>query len=243
MIDYWKLTRDFAPGDIVQKFFPAQPGSLSPYHGRVTAVHRGIGFVDVQWPFDNERETPEDLIKLNTEFLGYLPPTLNHSWYPGWDVSKQKQSAWRTTEVPPSFHHELARLHYKGAGEVQAYDELWHRFSGESPDDEAIRDEVLKFYQFGKNARAMYLGQVQRAIQAKIEKEGTYWVATNRQHRANRAELTAGRPNCPRCGSQMRKTTYKMAEGSKMRLFACPQDLYLIRQNDIMGPQGEPVQW
>jgi len=252
IIDYWKLTRDFTTGDSVQKFMPGY-SDISPYMGRVTAVHRGIGFIDVQWPFGNSRESPEDLLKVNPNFLGYLPPTLNHSYYPGLDVTKQGGSnPWRTTEVPPGFHRDLAASFHRGAGEVEAYDNLWRTYASQGLDDDAVKDEVAKFYRFASNTVGLYLQQVQRAIGAKIaehgldnaiDKEGTYWAAVNRTHRATGTEIKSGRPNCPRCGTQMRKTTYKMSEGSKIRLFGCPQDLYLIKQDAIMGPQGEPVAW
>lgn len=236
MINYWELVKDFKVGDSVQKFMPGH-SALSPFYGRVTAVHRGIGFVDVQWPFDNVRETPEDLVRVNPEFLRYLPPMGTFSWYPGQDTMKQaSRSLWRTTEVPAGFHQSLAKLWSKGTHEISAYDELWHRYASMNADDESIRDEVDKFYRFGRN-------QVEVLLQQEIPKQATYWVATNRQHRATKQELTGGQPNCPKCGTGMRKTTYKMADGQKTRLFACPQDLYLIKQADILGPSGEPVNW
>ena len=240
MIDYWKLTKDFGIGDIVQKFIPGF-SEVSPFYGRVTAVHKGIGFVDVQWPFGNERVSPEELVRVNAEFTYYFPPTLDFSYYPGWDVEKSRNSSthariWRDIEVPPGFHRELARLWYKGAGEVAAYDELWHRFASQGLVDEVARDEVQKFYRFASNAVELYVREGAR-------RTSTYWVGQNRQHRATLKEVEARKPNCPKCGAQMRKTLYKMAEGEKVRLFACPKDLFIIRQVDIMGPDGEPVGW
>lgn len=237
-IDYWKLTKDFAEGDFVQRVLPGQ--GITPYMGRVLAVLRGIGFVDIQWPFGTERVSPEELIRVRSEASEFLPPTLTFSYFPGLDVAQSRKEAalkaqWRTTEVPAGFHRELARLYHRGTPEVHAYDELWHRFAS-ATDDDAIRDEVSKFYRFGSNLLDFMLGQV-------AAKTATYWVSQNRQHRATRAEVDAGCPNCPRCGSPMRKTTYKMREGQRMKLFACPKDLYVIKQDDILGPSGEPVAW
>ncbi len=234
MIDYWRLTKDFAPGDCVQRIVLGQ--GITPYTGRVIATLPGIGFVDVQWPFGVERVSPEELVKLSQTFNQYLPPTVTFSANLGMDAQRQaSRSIWRTTEVPQGFHKELARLHYHGLGEVRAYDELWHRFASFS-DDAAIRDEVAKFYRFAFNSLTLFLGEYAR-------RTATYWAGQNRQHRATRAEVDTGRPNCPKCGTPMRRTTYKMAEGQRMRLFACPKDLYLIKQEDIMGPDGEPVGW
>lgn len=221
-------------GDCVQQLIHGV--GLTPYVGRVTAVLRGIGFLDVQWPFGNERVSPEDLVRVNMEFSQYLPPSLTFSYFPGLDVTKTAAAKeWRGIEVPPHFHRELAKAYYKGASEVQAYDELWHRFASFS-DDEAIRDEVSKFYRFAYNSCSLYIDQIAR-------KTAVYWAAQNRQHRATRGEVDGRRPNCPKCGNTMRKATYKMDKGARMRLFACPKDLYLIKQTDILGPGGEPVEW
>lgn len=234
MIDYWKLTKDFHVGDCVQQVI--QGGGLTPFVGRVTAVLHGIGFVDVQWPFGNQRVSPEDLVRVNPDFSPYLPPTLTFSYFPGMDAkTASSHSHWRTKEVPPNFHKELAKLYYKGASEVRAYDELWHRFASFA-DDEAIRDEVGKFYRFAFNSRTLFIEEFAR-------KTAMYWSGQNRQYRATRDEVKAGRPNCPKCGRAMRKATYKMDEGVRMRLFACPKDLYLIKQTDILDSEGQPVSW
>jgi hypothetical protein len=203
--------------------------------GRILATLPAIGFVDVQWPFGTERVSPEELVKLSQEFSQYLPPTVTFSYLPGLEVRQKKAAIWRTTEVPLGFHRELARLHFRGANELQAYDELWHRYASFS-DDEAILDEVGKFYRFAYNSLTMYLEEFAR-------KTATYWTSQNRQHRATRTEVESKRPNCPRCASPMRKTTFAMAKGQRMRLFACPQDLYLIQQKDILGPDGGPIAW
>lgn len=238
MIDYWTLSKDFVPGDFVQKYVPSRNQNLSPYMGRVTAVLHGIGFLDVQWPFGNERVSPEDVVKVNKEFAQFLPPMHDFSYYPGLEQERARLASklpWKAAELPLGFHKELARHWHRAASEVQAYDELWHRYASFS-NDELIRHEVEQFYRFADNSLTMFLEEHAR-------KTATYWASQNRQHRATKAEVTAKCPNCPKCGTSMRKATYKMAEGQRVRLFACPQDLYLIRQNDILGPQGEPVVW
>lgn len=236
-IDYWTLTKDFSVGDTVQQILPGQ--GVTPYAGRVLAVLPGIGFVDVQWPFGSERVSPEWLVKSSPEFAAYLPPTVEFSYFPGMEVTKKArerlQNLWRTTQVPPGFHRDMARLFHSNVGEVLAYDSLWRKY-GAATEDDVLLDEVKKFYRFASRSLDLLLEQHAR-------KTATYWAAQNRQHRATRAEVTARLPNCPKCGTQMRRTTYKMAEGRKIRLFACPQDMYLIRQADILGPDGSPVEW
>lgn len=238
MIDYWELSKSFQPGDFVQKYVPSRNLVMSPYVGRVTAVLHGIGFLDVQWPFGNERVSPEEVVRVNRELAPYLPPSTNFSYYPGLEQERARLASklpWRTTELPAGFHKELARVIHKGANEIQAYDELWHRFASFS-DDELIRDEVSKTFRFAHNLLTAFLDQ-------QAQKTSMYWVSQNRTHRATQGEVQSRRPNCPKCGSSMRKATYKMAEGQRVRLFACPKDLYLIRQTDILGPGGEPVEW
>jgi hypothetical protein len=232
VIDYWRLTRDFKPGDTVQRVLPGQ--GVSPYVGRVLAVLPAIGFLDIQWPCGYERVSPEEVILLRPGFEQFLPPQLTFGYYPGLEVKNAGMSRWRTTEVPPGFHKELARVFHRQASEIQAYDELWHRFASFA-DDEAIRDEVAKFYRFASNTFDLLVQQMGRTA--------AYWAGRDRNYRATQDEIGQGRPNCPRCGGQMRKTTYKMSEGQRAKLFACPSCLYLIKQDNVLGPGGEPIGW
>lgn len=240
MIDYWKLTKDFAPGDFVQKFMPGR-SEVSPYVGRVTAVLRGIGFVDVQWPFGNERVSPEEVLVVNPAFTRFLPPTLNFSNYAGLDAEKTARTdgspLWRTAiELPVGFHKELAKLFHQGKTAIQSYDILWHQYR--QANDEALRDEVSKFYRVAHNLVTTILLEQAR------KKSAAYWAAPDRKYRATKDELNQKKLTCPKCKQgPMRKATYKMEAGQKMRLFACPQCLHLVKQSDFLGPNGEPVEW
>lgn len=238
MIDYWLLTKDFKAGDPVQKFMPNDPGMLSPFVGRVTAVHRGLGCLDVQWPFGVERVLPDEVVRVNPELQRYLPPTLDQS-YSSYDQRKGKQASgakWRTVELPAGFHRDLALLWSRKANEVDAYDQLWRKYSSLGARDEDLRGEVSMFYRVARNLVDLRAQQV-------AHKTAAYWVAQNRQYRVTQEELTARKPSCPKCGGVMRRTTYKMHEGSKQRLWACPKDLFLVKQEHFLGPGGEPVEW
>ncbi len=85
MIDFWELAKDFKAGDTVQKFMPGDPGGLSPFIGRVTSVHRGLGCLDVQWPFGVERVSSDEVVRINPELQRFLPPTLDQT-YDSYDV-------------------------------------------------------------------------------------------------------------------------------------------------------------
>ncbi len=241
-IDYWKLTKDFSTGDAVQRFVPGLGGfSLSPFTGRVTAVHRGLGVLDVQWPYGNERMFPDDIVRVDPRMAHYLPPTLDQS-YMSYDIQKAREKwasspkLWRTTELPAGFHTDLARLWTKGASEVRAYDDLWRKYTSLGAADEAIRDEVTKFYTVGRNLTDL-------RIQQHTAKTAAYWVAQNRQYRVTGEELQGRKPFCPKCGRQMRKTNYKMEKGARHQLFACPKCLFLIKREHLLGPDGQPVEW
>ncbi len=239
-IDYWELAKDYRSGDSVQRFMPGVSGDLSPYLGKVTAVHRGLGMIDVQWPFGNERISSDELVRVNPALMRYLPPSLDQS-YSSYDIQKARQASdspklWRTIELPQGFHKALARLWSRQANEIAAYDTLWRTYVAQGASDTAVRDEISKFYRASKN-----LGGLR--IQQHARKTAAYWVAQNRQYRLTGAELTGLCPNCPKCGSKMVRTTYRMQEGTKHKLFACPKDLFLIEQTSLVGPGGEPVAW
>ena len=238
-IDYWKLVKDFKPGDFVQKFMPGH-SDVTPYVGRVTAVLPGIGFLDIQWPFGNERVSPEEVLLVNPEFTRFLPPSLNFSYYPGQDAQAVKTARgdylWRTVELPAGFHRELARLFHRQASEVQAYDALWHMYR--QANDEALRDEVSKFYRVAKNLVSTVLSAFAQT------KDAAYWAATDRKYRATKMELDSRKVACPKCkAGPMKKATYKMEGGQRVRLLACPSCLHLVKQTDILGPDGESVEW
>ena len=244
-IDYWRLTKEFSVGDMVQRYAPGQGGySLSPFLGRVTAVHRGLGVLDVQWPYGNERMFPDDIVMVSQRSTSWFPPALMDQTYMGLDTQKAREmwasnaarKLWRTTEVPQGFHLDLARLWTKGASEVQAYDDLWTKYAKLGASDDDIKDEVGKFYLVGSNLAEAFVQEFAR-------RSAAYWVAQNRQYRVTQEEHKTKRPVCPKCGTPMKRTTYKMDKGAKHRLFACPKDLFLIKQDAILGPEGEPVEW
>lgn len=242
MIDFWKLVKDYKVGDIVQRFAPSSGSALSPFVGRVTTVHRGLGQLDIQWPYGNERISPDEVVRVDPKLALWLPPEFDQS-YDSYDIRRDRARwasahgpLWGGTTMPAGFYHEMAHAWGRGRNEVGAYDDLWHRYSSEGTSDASIRSEVEKFYQVG--SRLMDL-----RIQQFAKKSAAYWVAQNRQYRVSQSEMKDKKPCCPKCGSTMRRTTYKMAEGSRIRLFACPKDLFLVKTDSLLGPQGEPVGW
>ena len=239
-IDYWTLTKDYTAGDTVQKFMPGR-SALSPYVGRVTAVMPGIGFLDVQWPFGNERVSPEELVRVNPDIQLYTPPSLTPSYYPGLDAGPAAKIAHQTNGEPmwgafhPHFHRELAKVFHKGASSVEAYDRMWHQFRQAS--DGVLRAEVSKFYRVASNFVTMLLSE-------HATKTAAYWATKDRKYRATKPELVSKSVGCPKCKqAQMRRATYKMEGGVKARLLACPNCMYLVKQSDILDATGNSVEW
>lgn len=241
-IDYWKLVKEFNIGDWVQRFAPASGSTASPFMGYVTTVHRGLGTLDVQWPYGNEQMFPDDLIKVDPRLSEFLPKEGMDQTYMTLETEKARQrwassagNEWRESEVPAGFYRDLAKLWSTGFGEVSAYDQMWRRYAAYA-DDAVLQDVIAKYYRVATNLTKLRIDQF-------IKKSAAYWVAQNRQYRLSQQELKAGKPSCPKCGCSMRRTSYKMHEGASHRLYACPKDLFLIKATDLIGPEGEPIQW
>lgn len=242
-IDYWKLTREFSQGDFVQKISVID-GDLSPYMGRVTAVHKGIGCLDVQWPFGNERVFPDDVVKVDPKFSRVLPPALLDQTYMTVEIEKARKASsalWRTAELHPAVYVDLARYWHNRVSEVIAYDTLYRALEPNVNDD-ALRNEVSKFYRFASNAGLLLVQQLGEN-QGFENKTAAYWVAQNRTYRATAEDIKAGKPNCPKCANKMRRATYKMHKGAKAKVFACAKCLTLVDPESILGPDGNPHSW
>lgn len=67
-------------------------------------------------------------------------------------------------------------------------------------------------------------------------KQAVYWAAKGRVYKPTRTEQETGMLCCPRCEDAfLRKTIYKREEGSNIKLYCCPECLFLIRRDDILG--------
>ncbi len=243
--DYWSLAKEFARNDIVQRI-NVVTGDLGPYAGRVTAVHRGLGVLDVQWPFGAERVFPDDIVKVNPKFVQVLPPALLDQTMLTYDVVRSRSASvdtpWKSRVLPPKLYVDLARFWHRGAGEGVAYDDLYRSYSPQNVPEEMIRGEVAAFYRFARNAGTLLVQHV-AAKEGFQNREAAYWVSQNRTYRATAPEVKANRPNCPRCANSMRRATYKMHKGSRLKLFACGKCLYLLDPSSVLGPTGEPHAW
>lgn len=226
MIDYWTLAKDFRPGDYVQRL-DLLNGRLSPFMGRVVASHPGLGVLDVQWPYGSERVFTDDVVKVHKSLSRFLPPSLDQT-YSGYDVEKGRTAAVSQYR-DPLFTKKLAHSWATGASDVASWDALYSQF-GNVMTDESIRNSVTSFYSASE-----------KLFRAFLKRKAAYWYAENRTYRVTKAELENGCPSCPKCGTAMKKTTYKMDKGKKVKLFACPKDLFLLKASSLKGPDGKDL--
>ena len=72
-------------------------------------------------------------------------------------------------------------------------------------------------------------------------KKSLYWHARDRKYRVSRDEHGSGSYRCPAkgCGCHMRQATYKMDDGAKVKLHACPKCLFMIKATDILADHVE----
>ena len=67
-------------------------------------------------------------------------------------------------------------------------------------------------------------------------KTALYWGAPDRHYRATGAEQESGKFTCPNCKtSVLRAASYKRADGVSERLFACPDCVFLVLREDVIG--------
>jgi hypothetical protein len=73
-------------------------------------------------------------------------------------------------------------------------------------------------------------------------KHSLYWHARDRKYRVSRDEHAEGRYRCPTrgCEQMLRRATYKMENGSPIKLLACGSCLFMIREHDVLSDHCTP---
>ena len=68
-------------------------------------------------------------------------------------------------------------------------------------------------------------------------KRSLYWHARDRKYRVSREEHNASAYQCPirGCEGQLKRGTYKMQDGAKIKLHACPSCLFMIKTSDMFA--------
>ena len=76
---------------------------------------------------------------------------------------------------------------------------------------------------------------VHRVAQAYVKK-ALYWAASDRQYKATGLECDGGQYRCPKCKEAiLRPASYKRRDGQSEKLLGCPDCLFLIKRQDIIG--------
>lgn len=85
----------------------------------------------------------------------------------------------------------------------------------------------------------------QRVAEAFVKK-ALYWNAPDRQYKATNEEVSSGHFLCPKCKAQgtiskLRPAIYKRRDAKSEKLLGCPECLFLVKKQDIIGvdePEG-----
>ena len=207
-IDYQMLTKKFKVGDKVQVIEPRGQGTMAPI-GVVTAVHPGIGFVDVQFPTTHARVSPEELhlaeSKEEVGDTGADPAVFDR------DYEDFEHVASLYMDRVATLHRDAHHFRAKGIGEMDAYQMLFRHHHSRYSDHE-VKSAVTAAYSDGQTKDAMY------------------WKEKGRQYCPSKAEISSGCFHCPRCKTEMKKTVYQ----KHTKLYACPECLFLITPSDIL---------
>lgn len=76
-------------------------------------------------------------------------------------------------------------------------------------------------------------------VAQKFVKQALYWAERDRKYRASAEERTSGNFTCPKCkAAALRKAIYRRIEGQSEHLFGCPECMFLIGREALIGHEG-----
>lgn len=211
--DTRNLLVDFEVGDSVLYVDPIR-GKAMNFVGRVTALLSGLGMVDVEFPWGNQRMSPTEIVHTNLD--GPSQDTSLDTWdrKKGGVTSKDfiyRLAARHEFRQRRIFRH-ADNFRQAGIDQMDAYDWLYAKYAQKHTDDE-IKAAVSVVYNTPRS-----------------ERQAMYWKQKGRQYVPTQNELDSGNFHCPRCKCGMEKTIYKKWE----KLYACPDCLFLIKPADIL---------
>lgn len=75
-----------------------------------------------------------------------------------------------------------------------------------------------------------------RRVASAYVKKAVYWASKNRKYKMTKEECASGNMCCPRCSDAfLRPVVYKREEGKSVKLLCCPECLFLLRRDDVLG--------
>lgn len=112
-----------------------------------------------------------------------------------------------------------------------------------APQGNVIEGEVPRVelvHEVGKTATE--IAELSHRVAKSFVKKSLYWHSRDRKYRISRDEHNTGQYRCPSrsCNGQLRRANYKMEDGRMVKLYACPECLFMIRSADIIKDHCEP---
>lgn len=223
LVDAWTLAKNFSRGDIVSRY-SFLTGGAEDIVGTVTAVLPGIGFVDVEFPWGNERVSADELLRLNPQSTRYLPSTYDTS-YAGWDIDQSRIEDGTATGYS---YANPKRASVEALAVEYDRDQRTLRVAAQQCKHSGLND--VDAFETISRVHSAPDHEVRSAV-ASVYKNALYWYGQGRKYRMNQGELDDGLPNCPKCKANLRKTTYK----KRTKLYVCPDCFFCIKPSDIHG--------
>lgn len=213
------IAKDYRRGDVVHLINP-RDGSLVHVSGLVSAVHRAIGFVDVEFPWGNQRVQADEIVRMFPGGETPAPPAKDTS-YSAWDITRSRLDDRTLSRVASLAEGWLRKVYAVRAQVAKQYAHGRGRF--------AALTQVL---QAVPSARTHEVNAAVEHVYDYLPKVALYWSSPGRQYRPTRAELENGSYHCPKCKDPLGKAIYRKGT----RLFSCVNCLFMIAPEDIYNP-------
>lgn len=104
------------------------------------------------------------------------------------------------------------------------------------PNPEAATDIATAVVPGGIGTVSVSGGPGNQRVASAFIKKSVYWASRDRKYKPSQEELELGEFCCPRCDEAiLRRVVYKREDGKSVKLFCCPECLFLVRRDDIIG--------
>jgi hypothetical protein len=155
---------DFRPNDCVRKF--VSENGISPHVGVVTHIIPATFKVWVQWPTEHSQESPETLLKVNPDIVGF-PTALTNTGYDSYEKTRSEKQFGKAvlkprmasegekmairvahtfaTDIVGKLVDDVCALQENGLSDIQAYNKAFIKY-GSVCSDHIIRMSVAKIY-------------------------------------------------------------------------------------------------
>ena len=213
---------DFKRGDLVYKINPITVDPIN-IAGIVTTVFRGMGVIDVEFPWGNEQCSMDEVVRAALH-VETIPPSRDTS-APSWGTERSRREDGTSKSLSASV---AARFAAQRDFYLRAQASM-HRFH---------RRTRLEATAALEREAGFSDGEVQEAVEHaydRMPKFGLYWYSPGRMYRPNQSEQNSGQYTCPRCQTPMVKPHYR----KQTKLHGCPSCLFLIDPADLWSPETE----